>query len=59
MTKELEAVSSSPAAGQSSMERRKLLPAYEAAVKAGAFSGGTDSTPMIPEDRSSRDDAEL
>lgn len=59
LTKELEPVSSSPTAGQSFMERRKLLPAYEAALKAGAFSGGTDSTQMISEDRSSREDALL
>ena len=59
LTKELEPVSPSPAAGQSFMERRKLLPAYEAALKAGAFSGGTDSTQMISEDRSSREDALL
>ena len=39
------------------MERRKLLPGYAAALKAGAFTGGTDSTIIISEDRSSRDDA--
>ncbi len=33
---------------------RKLLPAYEAALKAGAFSGGTDSTILISEDREDR-----
>ena len=33
---------------------RKLLPEYEAALKAGAFSGGTDSTQMISEDRDER-----
>ncbi len=33
---------------------RKLLPAYEAALKAGAFSGGTDSTIIISEDRDAR-----
>jgi hypothetical protein len=30
---------------------RKLLPEYEAALKAGAFSGGTDSTQIISEER--------
>lgn len=33
---------------------RKLLPEYEAALKAGAFSGGTDSTTMISEERDAR-----
>ena len=33
---------------------RRLLPEYEAALKAGAFSGGTDSTQMISEDRDER-----
>ncbi len=57
LSKELEPVSTTPAAGRSFMERRKLLPGYEAALKAGAFSGGTDSTQIISEDRSSREDA--
>ena len=38
---------------------RKLRPGYAAALKAGAFSGGTDSTVIISEDRSSREDALL
>ena len=59
LTKELEPSSPVPEAGQSFMDRRKLLPAYEAALKAGAFSGGTDSTQIISEDRSSREDALL
>jgi len=45
--------------GKSFWDRRKLLPEYEAALKAGAYSGGTDSTVMICEDRSSREDALL
>jgi hypothetical protein len=59
MAKELEPSSTVPEAGQSFKDRRKLLPAYEAALKAGAFSGGTDSTQIISEDRSSREDALL
>lgn len=59
LEKELAPASSGPAPGQSFLERRKLLPAYEAALKAGAFSGGTDSTVIISEDRSSREDALL
>lgn len=38
---------------------RKLRPDFEAALKAGAFSGGTDSAVMVSEDRSSREDALL
>jgi len=33
---------------------RKLLPEFEAALKAGAFSGGTDSTQIISEERDAR-----
>ena len=33
---------------------RKLLPEYEEALKAGAFSGGTDSTQIISEERDAR-----
>ncbi len=59
LAKELETTDTTPAVGQSFMERRKLLPAYEAALKAGAYSGGTDSTTIVSEDRSSREDALL
>lgn len=38
---------------------RKYRPGYRKAFEAGAFSGGTDSTEIISEDRSSRDDALL
>lgn len=33
---------------------RKLLPEYDAALKAGAFSGGTDSTAIVSEERDAR-----
>ena len=33
---------------------RRLLPEFEAALKAGAFSGGTDSTQIISEERDAR-----
>jgi plasmid stability protein len=33
---------------------RKLLPEWEAALKAGAFSGGTDSTQIISKERDAR-----
>lgn len=38
---------------------RQLRPDFKAALEAGAFSQGTDSTVMISEDRSSREDAPL
>ena len=44
----------SAAALQGYWATRKLLPEYEAALKAGAFSGGTDSTQIISEDRDAR-----
>lgn len=34
--------------------KRPLLPEYEALVRSGALSGGTDSTQMISEDRDGR-----
>jgi hypothetical protein len=39
---------------QSYWANRKLLPKYKAALKSGAFSGGTDSTAIISEDRDAR-----
>lgn len=59
LTKELEPSSINPEAGQSFTARRNLLPAYESALKTGAFSSGTDSAQIISEDRSSREDALL
>ncbi len=40
--------------GQSKWASRKLLPEYEAMMKAGAFTGGTDSTQIISEERDAR-----
>ncbi len=40
--------------GQSKWANRKLLPEYEAMLKAGAFSGGTDSTIVLSEERDAR-----
>jgi hypothetical protein len=58
LEKELDPVS--PAEPEkTTWANRKLRPDFEAALKAGAFSGGTDSTVMISEDRSSREDALL
>ena len=59
LSRELEAPASVAEKGKSFWERRTLLPEYEAALKAGAYSGGTDSTDIISEDRSSRDNALL
>ena len=60
LAKELEGgLNPEPKQKLSFMEKRKLLPAYEAALAAGAFSGGTDSALMISEDRSSREEALL
>jgi plasmid stability protein len=35
-------------------QKRPLLPEYEALVRSGALSGGTDSTQMISDDRDGR-----
>jgi len=40
-------------------QRRKLIPSYQAALDAGAYAGGTDSSLIVSEDRSSREDALL
>ena len=39
---------------QSKWATRRLLPEYEAMLKAGAFSGGTDSTIALSEERNAR-----
>jgi hypothetical protein len=59
LIKELEPSSAAPEPGLSFMERRKLLPAYAAALQSGAFSGGTDSTQILSQDRTAREDALL
>jgi hypothetical protein len=59
LIKELEPSSTTPSPSQSFMERRKLLPEYAAALQTGAFSGGTDSTQILSEDRTAREDALL
>ena len=40
--------------GQSKWANRKLLPEYEAMLKTGAFSGGTDSSIALSEERDAR-----
>lgn len=59
LEKELAPVSSSSAPGQSFMERRKLRPEFQRLMESGAVGGGTDSTIIVSEDRSSREDALL
>ena len=43
-----------PPQGVSYWANRKLLPEYDATLKAGAFSGGSDSTVMVSEERDAR-----
>jgi len=59
LSRELEAPPPDAEGEKSFWERRELLPEYEAAMKPGAYSEGTDSVTMISEDRSSREDALL
>jgi plasmid stability protein len=49
-----EKASTSTYAGQSKWANRKPLPEYEAMIARGAFSGGTDSTEIISEERDAR-----
>ena len=57
LERELEAPKTAQEAPNSYWANRRLLPEYEAALKSGALSGGTDSTVIISEDRDSREDA--
>ncbi len=60
LAKELEeGVDPEMKTGLSFWERRRLVPAYKAAIEAGAFSGGNDSAMLVSEDRASREDALL
>lgn len=54
LERELAAPQTIEEASASYWANRKLLPEYEAALKAGAFSGGTDSTQIISEERDAR-----
>ena len=54
LERELEGTKTSDTPKVSNWANRKLLPEYEAALKAGAFSGGTDSTVIISEERDAR-----
>ncbi len=59
LIKELEPPSGIPAPGRSFLERRKLRPEFKRLMESGALGGGTDSTIIVSEDRSSREDALL
>ena len=48
------ATPSTAASSDSYWATRKLIPEFEAALKGGAFSGGTDSTQMLSEERDAR-----
>jgi len=57
LSRELEVSPSGAENGKSFLEKRKLLPAYEKAMKAGTFrqlSGSRDITELISEDRNAR-----
>ena len=54
LRKELEETPRVGEAPVSYWASRQLLPEYEAAMKEGAFSGGTDSTIIISEERDAR-----
>ncbi len=59
LSKELGVAIETPVEGQSFTERRRLRPEFKRLMEAGALDGGTDSTVIISEDRSSREDALL
>jgi hypothetical protein len=59
LERELSPASSGLATGRSFGERRQLRPEFQRLMESGALGGGTDSTILISEDRSSREDALL
>jgi hypothetical protein len=59
LERELSPAGSGPATGRSFSERRQLRPEFQRLMESGALGGGTDSTILISEDRSSREDALL
>lgn len=54
ITAEEKAQAAPPEVNVSKWSNRKLLPEYEAMLRRGAFSGGTDSTQIISEERDAR-----
>jgi hypothetical protein len=52
------AIAAAPS-GFTNWANRELLPEYESALKAGAFSRGTDSSEIISDERTSRENALL
>lgn len=59
LIKELEPAPAAPVPGKSFLERRQLRPEFKRLIESGALGGGTDSTTIVSEDRSSREDALL
>ena len=59
LERELSPASSGLPTGRSFGERRQLRPEFQRLMESGALGGGTDSTDLISEDRSSREDALL
>jgi hypothetical protein len=59
LERELSPASCGLATGRSFGERRQLRPEFQRLMESGALGGGTDSTILISEDRSSREDALL
>lgn len=59
LSKELELDSADPESEKSFLEKRKLRPDFKRLMESGALGGGTDSTIIVSEDRSSREDALL
>jgi hypothetical protein len=61
LAREIEAprTPSKSSSGSGFFARRRVLPEYEALMKAGGLAGGADSTQVISEDRSAREDSLL
>lgn len=59
LERELSPASSVPAVGRTFGERRQRRPEFRRLMESGVLGGGTDSTTIISDERSSREDALL
>ncbi|MFN0130082.1 MAG: hypothetical protein ACKV19_25745 [Verrucomicrobiales bacterium] len=57
LERELALPASEPAGSRTFGERRRLRPKFHRLMESGTFGGGTDSTTIVSDDRSSREDA--
>lgn len=57
LERELSPAASEPEGARTFGERRRLRPKFQRLMESGSLGGGTDSTTIVSDDRSSREDA--